>query len=365
MIKKKICIIFGGVSVEHEISIISANSILNNIDRKSFDIQGLYLNKNGDFQICDIKEKNSKIFFKPIKSKVFFSLNKKNNVVIEINKKRNAMKIDIFFPIIHGTGGEDGSIQGFLKTLDVPFVGCDVLSSAMTMDKIITKTILRSHGVRTANFIEIKKEDKENIVKKIKDIGFPCFVKAANLGSSIGVFKVKEKSQIKRTINKCFQFSNKIFVEEGINDCIEVEVSILGNDKIHISTPGDVLPSSEFYDYNAKYIDGKSELNVPSKIIKKNKKLLNEIKHFSEIAYQALGCKGMARIDFLYGKKKKDKTRKVYFSEINSIPGFTEISMFPKLLNYDKIKYQKIITRLIDLGFEIFNKDKKLKKTYS
>lgn len=363
MMKKKICILFGGVSVEHEISIISANSILNNIDRKIFDIQGLYLNKNGDFQICNIKEKDSKFFFKPIKSKVFFSLNKENNVVIETNRKTNKMKIDIFFPIIHGTGGEDGSIQGFLKTLDVPFVGCDVLSSAMSMDKIITKKILISHGVRTANFIEIKKNDKENIIK-IKDIGFPCFVKAANLGSSIGVFKVKEKSQLKRTITKCFQFSNKVFIEEAINDCIEVEVSILGNDKLHISTPGDVLPSSEFYDYNAKYIDGKSELNVPSKIIKKNKKLLSEIKQLSEIAYKALGCTGMARIDFLYGKNRKDKTRKIYFSEINSIPGFTEISMFPKLLNYDKIKYQKIITRLINLGFEIFNKDKKLKKTY-
>ena len=169
MMKKKICILFGGVSVEHEISIISANSILNNIDRKIFDIQGLYLNKNGDFQICDIKEKDSKFFFKPIRSKVFFSLNKKNNVVIENNGKTNKMKIDIFFPIIHGTGGEDGSIQGFLKTLDVPFVGCDVLSSAMSMDKIITKNILISHGVRTANFIEIKKNDEENIIK-IKDI---------------------------------------------------------------------------------------------------------------------------------------------------------------------------------------------------
>ena len=363
MRKKTICIIFGGISVEHEVSIISANSILNNIDFKNYRPIGLYLTKEGGFRYCKIINKSGKKQFLP----QAYSISFKPGTIkpIQINKN-TSIEVDVFFPIIHGTGGEDGSIQGLIKTLDRPFVGCDILGSAITMNKILTKELVKKEGINVTKYEIIKNSLSDKNIKIIKkNIGFPCFVKAANLGSSIGVYKTNNEKELKLNIKKSLNFTNSVFVEEAVLKAAEIEVSVLQvKEKILTSTPGEIEPSSEFYDYNAKYIDNKSKLKIPADIFK-NKKIISEIKKISALAFKVLNCQGMARIDFLYGSTKNKNSKKLYLSEVNSIPGFTEISMFPKLLEHDGIKYSSVINELIKYSIYRYKKEKKLSKSLS
>ena len=294
----------------------------------------------------------------------------KNSVIVkdkgQIDRKLN---VDVFFPIVHGTGGEDGSIQGLLKLLDKPFVGSDITSSAICIDKVITKRIFQNLSIRTTSFVEItspswqtkRKEIVRTIVLKIK---LPCFIKAANLGSSVGVYKVKSKKDLISKIGKAFNYSEKVIAEEAVINPNEIEVSILGNEKLKVSKPGLVIPSSEFYDYNAKYIDGKSKLEIPWKKINNDRKLSNEIKNNSILAYEKIGCEGMARIDFLYGKTKNLQSNRLYASEINTIPGFTPISMYPKLLEEIGLNYKKLLNELITLALQRYKREKKLKTKF-
>ncbi|MEE2701916.1 MAG: D-alanine--D-alanine ligase family protein [Thermodesulfobacteriota bacterium] len=363
----RICLIYGGKSVEHEISIVSANSILNNIDRKKYQINGIYITRNGSFKEARIVKKKNGLEFQPTKNKIVFSLGGARPVLIERNKKitRN-INIDIYFPVVHGTGGEDGSIQGLLKTINKPYVGSNTGSSAICMDKILTKRILTSVNIQTTSFIEIKKDEWREEQKKIvtdisSKIKFPCFVKAANLGSSVGIYKVKTKKELILKIRQAFTFSTKIFIEEAVINPDEIEVSVLGNQDCIVSSPGLVIPSSEFYDYKAKYIDGESKLEIPFKKSQKNKALNNKIRRVAIKAYTTIGCEGMARVDFLYGTTKNIKTPKLFISEINTIPGFTPISMYPKLLEYSGITYKKLIDSLITLAIKRYKAESKLK----
>ena len=363
MKKKNVVIIFGGVSVEHEVSIVSANSILNNINIKKYRPIGIYMTKNGGFRYSEIIINNKKNKeFKPTNSVVSFEPGNKKCLVIDGCKK---IIPEIFFPIIHGTGGEDGSIQGLIRTLGVPFVGCDILGSAITMNKVLTKELIASHKINTAKYIKVdKKLEKFELNKINKELGYPCFVKASNLGSSVGIFKVNTEEEAISKVKKALKYSKEVFIEESIINAKEIEVSILDTSKeLIISIPGEINPSSEFYDYNAKYIDGKSELSIPSKSLKNDKKLINYIKRTSEEAFKILKCEGLVRVDFLYGSTLKNKSKKVYLSEINSIPGFTEISMYPKLLEYDGINYSSLIDKLIQFSLARFKKEHKLIKS--
>ena len=366
----RICIIYGGNSVEHEISIISANSILNNLDQKKYKIIGIYITKSGSFREARISKSGLSHKFVATGKKIIFSIGEKNSVIVkdkgQIDRKLN---VDVFFPIVHGTGGEDGSIQGLLKLLDKPFVGSDITSSAICIDKVITKRIFQNLSIRTTSFVEItspswqtkRKEIVRTIVLKIK---LPCFIKAANLGSSVGVYKVKSKKDLISKIGKAFNYSEKVIAEEAVINPNEIEVSILGNEKLKVSKPGLVIPSSEFYDYNAKYIDGKSKLEIPWKKINNDRKLSNEIKNNSILAYEKIGCEGMARIDFLYGKTKNLQSNRLYASEINTIPGFTPISMYPKLLEEIGLNYKKLLNELITLALQRYKREKKLKTKF-
>ncbi len=361
MRKKTICIIFGGISVEHEVSIISANSILNNIDLKKYRPVGLYLTKKGIFKNCKIITKSGKKQFSPQGYLISFKPGAKKP--IEINKNMS-IEVDVFFPIIHGTGGEDGSIQGLIKILDRPFIGCDMLGSAITMNKILTKELVKKEGINITKYEIIENSLSDKKIKMIKkNIGFPCFVKAANLGSSIGVYKANNEKELKLNIKKSLNFTNNVFVEEAVINAAEIEVSALQvKEKIFTSTPGEIEPSSEFYDYNAKYIDNKSRLKIPIEIFK-NEKMISKIKTLSAITFKVLNCEGMARIDFLYGSTINKSSKKLYLSEVNSIPGFTEISMFPKLLEHDGIKYGSVIHELIQYAIYRYKKEKKLAKS--
>tara|TARA_B100000700_G_C15048806_1_gene859278 strand:+ start:186 stop:1295 length:1110 start_codon:yes stop_codon:yes gene_type:complete len=362
----KICIIYGGNSVEHEISIISANSILNNLNRNNYKISGIFISKKGEFKEAKIVCSKKGIKFSPTRKDVIFSIGKKNPILVkELANKERKINVDVFIPMVHGTGGEDGSIQGLIKLLDKPYVGSNVTSSAVCIDKIITKRIFQNLGIRTTNFIEINKYDWKTSKSKLNNLVYskikiPCFVKAANLGSSIGVYKTKTKKDLSKNINKAFKFAEKIIVEEAVMNPNEIEVSILGNNKLKVSRPGLVVPSSEFYDYNAKYIDGKSTIEIPWEKIRKNPSIEKEIKKNAMLAYKSIGCSGMARIDFLYGETKNTKSKKLYASEINTIPGFTSISMYPKLMKNVGISYEKLLNELILFAIEKFKEEKKL-----
>tara|TARA_B100000575_G_scaffold226789_1_gene187411 strand:- start:248 stop:1345 length:1098 start_codon:yes stop_codon:yes gene_type:complete len=364
MVKKNVAIIFGGVSVEHEISIISANSILNNIDKKKFNPIGIYISKKGILQHCKIIKKEKKLKFKPYESSISVTPGLKK--VFLLNGER-PLKVDIIFPIIHGTTGEDGAIQGFIKILNIASVGSDVLSSSLTMNKILSKDIIAKNNIKTCKYLIVNERSLDNDIKKIKkEIGTPCFVKTSNLGSSIGIYKINNFNNIKKYIKKAFKFSNEVFVEEAVIKAQEIEVSVFGyKDDIFVSTPGEIRPSSEFYDYNAKYIDNKSELIIPATICDKNKSLEKKIKNNAKKIFKELKCEGMARIDFLYGKTKKSNIKDLFFSEVNSIPGFTDISMFPKLINYSGITYRNLITKLINISLKKFKDEKKFIKFFT
>ena len=369
---KKVCIIFGGKSVEHEISIISANSILNNIDMRKYEVFGIFISKKGEFHeaIYRINKSLKYNFIIKKQNKVMFSGDSNKNVIImNKNQIKSKTKIDIFFPIIHGTGGEDGKIQGLLELLNKPYVGCDVESSSICMDKILTKEILSNKLVPTTEFLHFSKDewkDNESSITKevVKKIAFPCFVKASNLGSSVGVFKVKNKKELKNKVRDAFKFSERILVEQAVLRPEEIEVSVLEDKKIIVSTPGRVIPSDDFYSYNAKYLDGESIIEIPYKRAMNAPSLMHELKVISKKVFQILLCSGMARVDFLFGSTKSEKKAKLYLSEVNTIPGFTEISMFPKLLSNDGIKLKKIIDLLISSAEVKFKKRDKLTTDY-
>ena len=366
--RKNVCIIFGGKSVEHEISIISANSILNNINGTKYYVNGIFIDKNGQFyEAKPTIDKLSKYKFKVEKeNKVLLTNNNpKNMLIIKKDKIYSKNKIDIFFPMVHGTGGEDGTIQGMLEILETPYVGCNVESSAICMDKILTKQILTNESIRVTNFCFFTKDEwktnKIKITKEIRNkISFPCFVKASNLGSSVGVYMVKNKKELERKIINAFKFTARVIVEEAVLSPEEVEISVLQNKRIIVSNPGRIIPSDEFYSYNAKYIDGKSLMEIPYKRAIENPLLMKEIQTTSLKVFKTLNCSGIARIDFLYGFTKQNKKPRLYLSEINTIPGFTEISMYPKLLNHNGITLEKIIDNLIQESEVRHKKKKKL-----
>ena len=354
---KKVCIIFGGKSVEHEISIISANSILNNINKTKYKIFGIYITKDGVF--CEatprINRESSEYKFKINRQKIALLSNQKNKnlLILRGSKIEAKINIDVFFPIIHGTGGEDGSIQGLLELVDKPYVGCGVESSSICMNKILSKKLLSQQSIPTTAFHSFDKEEWRTsetiLIKKIlEDVGLPCFVKASNLGSSVGIYRVTTTKELKSRIKDGFRFANELLVEEAVLQPEEVEVSILEkNNNIITTAPGRIIPSDEFYSYKAKYIDGKSEIEIPYQRASSNPALMKRIKTLSNKVFTALQCSGMARIDFLYGKTTRKKKPGLYFSEINTIPGFTEISMFPKLLNNVGITLEGTIEALI------------------
>lgn len=316
--KLKIGVLFGGKSAEHEVSMQSAENVIKALDKKKYQVTPIYIPKNGKFN---------------------FSL---------INK------VDVVFPVLHGPFGEDGSMQGLLKLAGVPFVGAGVLGSAVGMDKDIMKKLLRDANIPIGKFITLRISDKINFNKIKRELGLPLFIKPANMGSSIGVSKAKNEKEFKKSINEAFKFDNKILIEENIN-AREIECAVLGNEHPMASIPGEIIANQEFYSYDAKYIDEGSVAEIPAKIDKKTAKKIQEL---AIKTFQALNCEGLARVDFFL-----TKTDKIYVNEINTLPGFTNISMYPKLWEASGLPQAKLLDRLIELAIERFEAEKKLKTT--
>lgn len=351
--KTRLCLLFGGRSAEHEVSLRSASAIYSNIDREKFDIISLYIDTKGKWK----KVSSPSLAMEELSKGTSFSFLpwREKSLPLEI-------KADIYFPVLHGPFGEDGTIQGFFEMADVPYVGAGVSASAIGMDKSLMKTIFKAHNLPVVEYTTISDfewlERKGEILRKIRaEYPLPFFIKPSSLGSSVGISKVKDYSFTEEAINLALSFDRKILVEEGITGR-EFECSVLGNEHPEASLPGEIIPHREFYDYRDKYIEGKTSFKIPAELPEET---VREIQHLSLQAYKAVDCSGMARVDFLMDGKKS----LLYLSEINTIPGFTEISMYPKLWEVSGLAFPHLLERLIELGFQRYRAKKKKLNHYT
>ena len=355
MKKKVVGIVFGGRSVEHEISLISARAVIGHVDPGKFDVLPIFIEKDGRWRKANIEkwvdggeliiEDGS--LFSP-------SLDPAKPGLFELGEDGvSEHRVDVFFPVLHGTYGEDGAIQGLFELMGVPFVGASVLGSSVCMDKIMMKTALKESGIPVLDFVWFinsewreSKEAREALKQKILDeIGIPCFVKAANLGSSVGISLVDDEDRLEEAVDLSCRYSNRILVEKGLVNPREIEISVLGNSSPVASVAGEIVPHREFYDYRAKYLEEGTELIVPARL---SVKLAEQIRSYAIEGYRALGCSGMGRADLLIDRKEN----KAYLNEINTIPGFTQISMYPKLWEASGLGFEELVTRLIELALE-------------
>ena len=362
MSKLKVGIIFGGRSVEHEISLLSAKSVINNTDTSRYEIFPIFINKDGVWHRAEIDkwlndgelEINTESFLTP-------SLNNENPLIFEIKNSEvvDELKLDLVFPVLHGTHGEDGTIQGMLELMGIPFVGASVLGSSIGMDKLVMKAVLKEASLPVVAYIGFYKHEwstqKETIRDKVREfIGFPCFVKSADLGSSVGVSKVASYSELNAAIDDSCRYSNRILIEKAVPSPREIEISVLGHEDPIASLPGEIMPHRDFYDYTAKYLEEGTGLVAPAEI---DEGMTNRLRGLAIQVFKALDCSGMGRVDFLVN----GDTGEVFVGEINTIPGFTQISMYPKLWEISGISYPELITKLFD--FAIHRRSEQLKLT--
>lgn len=367
--KIKVGVLFGGRSAEHEVSLVSATSVMKNLDRKKYEVVPIGITKSGEWiagpRSLQILASGIKHIPPTLRRTLIPAQQNRGGelVPIEHNKKSKIknQKLDVIFPVLHGTFGEDGTVQGMMELANVPYVGCGVLGSAMGMDKIAQKLVYKAEGIPTPAFDYFTsreyKNNKTNILRRLNKLGFPVFVKPANLGSSVGISKVKKGIELAGAIRLALRYDRRVIVEVGIPGPMEIEVAILGNDSPKASVPGQVVSSNEFYDYNAKYVDGMSKAIIPAPL---PKSAVGKIQKIAIAAFKSLDLTGMARVDFLVNKRG----RGVYLNEVNTIPGFTSISMYPKLWGASGLTYSALLDKLINLALERHNAKKSLATTY-
>jgi len=355
--KVKIGLIFGGRSGEHEVSLLSAQGVMGAIDREKYEIVPIGITKEGRWLAAGdpMKALTSGEAAQSNPAALLAEPSQRGLMRLENQEQGQALKaiqvsqIDVAFPILHGPYGEDGTVQGLLELAGIPYVGAGVLASAVGMDKVVFKDVLRAHGLPVPAFVVVKRKEwdrePEQIVARVEaELGYPCFVKPANLGSSVGISKARNRAELRQGLTEAARYDRKLLVEEGI-DAREIEVGVLGNDEPIASVPGEILPSREFYDYAAKYLDAESELLIPAPI---PPEMAAQLRELAVKAYQAIDCAGMARVDFLLHRQ----TNKVYLNEVNTLPGFTPISMYAKLWEATGIFYPELIERLVELALE-------------
>ena len=349
MEKKKLGVVFGGMSTENEVSVVSAESILNKLDRERYEVFPIYIDKKGNWwKYIEDGQKRE------------FGAEVENKEKIE-NLFEYLKGLDVIFPVLHGLYGEDGTIQGLFELLKIPYVGCKVLASSVGMDKVYTKIIFDKAGlIQTPyeyvrkykdNYIYIDKNFNENILslnevaeKISKSLKFPMFVKPSNSGSSVGVKKVESLEELKEAIEYAATFDKKVLVEQGVNGR-EIECAVLGNEDVIASCVGEIKAADEFYSYDAKYKNEESKTKIPANI---SEELSNEIRNEAIKAFKSIDGKGLSRVDFFI----EDGTNKIYINEINTMPGFTSISMYPKMFEASGLPYKELLTKLIELAIE-------------
>jgi D-alanine-D-alanine ligase len=357
--KLKVGILFGGKSAEHEVSLQSAKNVYDAIDREKYEPVLIGIDKDGRWLLSDESrflldaEDPRRIRLNPSSDVVALVPHGKGTIE-NLSAAKNHKAIDVVFPILHGPFGEDGTVQGLLKLADVPFVGAGVLASAVGMDKDVMKRVLRDANLPIGKFRSFRSGERILDYKALcDDLGSPFFIKPANMGSSVGVNKVHNIEEFLPALNNAFEYDTKVIIEEFIQGR-ELECSVLGNNEVEASVPGEVRPNHEFYSYDAKYIDEKgAALIIPAELPAETSRRVREL---AIKVFKALCCEGLARVDFFL---KEDGS--VIVNEINTMPGFTRISMYPKLWEASGVSYTELIDRLICLALERFEKEKRLK----
>ena len=345
--KIKLGVIFGGISTEHDVSIVSGTSVIKNLNKNKYEIYPIYIDESGEWFEYEVEERKYKVGEK-IEGK------KKIKTVFEFLKK-----LDVVFPVLHGLGGEDGSIQGLFELLKVPYVGSKILGSSICMDKVYAKIIFEKANIPQADYVYIRKsnekyiyvekdftEEKYNIkeiAKKITEkINFPMFIKPSNSGSSVGINKANNLEELIEFIEYASKFDKKILIEENIN-AREIECAVLGNENIEASILGEIIAADKFYSFDAKYNNSESRTIIPADL---PENITEKVKELAKKSYKAADCQGLSRVDFFVD----DKNEKIYINEINTLPGFTEISMYPKLWEKTGLKYSELLDKLIELA---------------
>jgi D-alanine-D-alanine ligase len=355
--KLRIAVLFGGRSGEHEVSLMSAKSVLSALDPNKYEITQIGITKEGIWVTGEnIIETLSKGQAEDKNlNRVVIIPDQFHHQVWEIQNIKSIWNliqianVDVVFPVLHGTFGEDGTLQGLLELADLAYVGAGVTGSAVGMDKGIFKDVMRANNIPTvASIIVLRREiekDIKNVIRLAEGVApYPLFVKPANLGSSVGITKCNSKSDLGEGLMEAAMYDRRVLVERGVN-AREIEVSVLGNDAPIASIPGEVLPSREFYSYESKYVDGTTGLVIPADL---PSGISEKIRQMAVTAYKAIDCCGMARVDFFVEKGSDE----IFLNEINTIPGFTSISMYPKLWEASGIPYPNLVDRLVDLALE-------------
>jgi D-alanine-D-alanine ligase len=369
----RVGVLYGGRSGEHEVSLASAAAVIANLDRARYEPIAIRIEKDGRWAIADrpptamsageVIEQARLEAARPARSgrEVHLVAHPSAETILSIDRGASArhdeghavvtgLNLDVIFPVLHGPYGEDGTIQGLLELANVPYVGSGVLASAVGMDKALMKLVFTAKGLPVCNYRVVLRHDwarhRDAIAGELaRALGLPTFVKPANLGSSVGISKVKEAAQLAPAIDLAAEFDRKIVIEAAVPEAREIECAVLGNDEPQASVPGEVIPSREFYDYEAKYIEEGSQVIIPADLPAKT---AEDVRRLSIDAFRALDCAGMARVDFLITRS----TRKIFVNEVNTIPGFTTISMYSKLWGGSGVTYATLLDRLIELAHE-------------
>lgn len=349
MSKIKVGVIFGGMSTEHDVSIVSGTSVAKKLDTDKYDIFPIYIDNNGEWYKCTDISKRYQVGDK-------MENIEKIDSVIEYLKQ-----LDVLFPVLHGLYGEDGTVQGLFELLKIPYVGCRVLGSSIAMDKVYAKIVFDRANIKQAKYEYIRRDNNEYIYIdkqfnekrcKLKDIckiidknlSYPMFIKPSNSGSSVGINKANNIEELEEYIEYASKYDRKILIEENLNGK-EIECSVLGNEDVKASCIGEIAPAESFYTFDAKYKNAESKLTIPADI---NGELSNRVRNTAIKAFKAIDGKGFARVDFFVNEETED----IYINEINTLPGFTEISMYPKLWEQSGLEYSKVLDELIKLALE-------------
>ena len=365
MSKLRVGVIFGGRSGEHEVSLRSAHSIIQALDKNKYEVIPIGITKSGNWLTASVALGliPEAIMSNPqtesvalVGAPTYSGLVKLNGENLDVGEK-----LDVIFPALHGTYGEDGTIQGLFELADIAYVGCGVLASSTGMDKVAMKNLFVANGLAVGKFSWFLRknweQNRQTILDKLEtELKFPMFVKPANLGSSVGISKAKNLSQLEQAIDLAIKYDRKIIVEAGIN-AREFEISVLGNDSPIASLPGEVIPGAEFYDYNDKYIDNKTQFEIPAKL---SQELVEEMQQLAIKAFQAIDGSGLARVDFFLDRDSNE----LLLNEINTMPGFTSISMYPKLWEASGLSYSALIDQLIELAIERHKEKSQIITTY-
>ena len=350
--KLRVGVIFGGRSGEHEVSLVSATSVIGALDPAKYDVVPIGITPEGRWissgrALGMLKEKSGQ---ESEPEKYLVPEPNRKGLVSPNGGGASPQGLDVVIPLVHGTYGEDGTLQGLLELANIPYVGAGVLASAVGMDKIVQKMVFAAAGLPLVRYCWTYAADCRDRPGKVralveKTLRYPVFVKPANTGSSVGISKVHARKELAQALAAAAEFDRKVIIEEGVRNAREIECSVLGNDNPVASVPGEIVPSNEFYDYDAKYVDGKSRAIIPAPV---PAAIARKVRECAVRAYRAIDCAGMARVDFFVTKGKG----RVYLNEVNTIPGFTAISMYPKMWEASGVTFRELLDRLIALAVE-------------